>query len=170
MRLRDDEGFTLIEMLVTIVILGIISAAIVTAIIVGLRTTDDTGRRLSESHDAQLVQVYVPNDVQSATFVSSSDTACTGTDPVVMLRWTDGAVTKVASYVVESAAIDRKLVRTYCENGTQVRSFPVAHHLGGADPVVTCAPACDATFRSLRLDVTEAGGYAYSVSATRRAS
>lgn len=170
MKARAEHGVTLIELLVAITILGILMAAITSSIIVGLRTTDETGQRLAESHDAQLVQVYFPNDVASATDISLTDNACASAPPVVRFRWVDAGVTKIASYVLAISGTERRLTRVYCEDGVEVRSFPVAHHVGSADPVVTCSPACDGTFLRATISLQDTGGYAYSVSATRRAA
>jgi prepilin-type N-terminal cleavage/methylation domain-containing protein len=62
---RDDRGVTLIEVLVAIVILGIIIVPLGNALIGFSRNTDDTTRRLSESHDAQIMAAYFAQDMQS---------------------------------------------------------------------------------------------------------
>ena len=45
MRRRDNAGFTLVELLVAIIIMSTIVGTLSTAIIVGLRTSDDTAHR-----------------------------------------------------------------------------------------------------------------------------
>lgn len=53
-RLRAEDGFSLAELLVGIVVVGIIMGSIAAALIVGMRTTDQTTERLNESHDVQI--------------------------------------------------------------------------------------------------------------------
>lgn len=62
---RDDDGFTLVELLIALVILGIIIAPLTGAVISYLHNTDATIGRLSESHDAQIASTYFAQDVQS---------------------------------------------------------------------------------------------------------
>jgi prepilin-type N-terminal cleavage/methylation domain-containing protein len=61
----DDRGFTLVELLVAIVILGIIAVPLGNVMIGYLRNTDATTARLSESHDAQISATYFHADVAS---------------------------------------------------------------------------------------------------------
>src|SRR3954468_24647715 len=67
-----EAGFTLVELLIGIAIAGFLIAVIGSAMVVGLKTTDATTQRLSESHDAQVTSAYLANDVQSAASVSMS--------------------------------------------------------------------------------------------------
>ena len=60
-----DRGLTLIELLITITILGIIAAPLSAALIIYFQHTDDTTSRLSLSHDAQIASSYFTQDVQS---------------------------------------------------------------------------------------------------------
>jgi prepilin-type N-terminal cleavage/methylation domain-containing protein len=62
---RDDAGFTLVELMVAIVILGIIAVPLGNVIIGYLRNTDATTARLGESHDAQISAAYFSADVAS---------------------------------------------------------------------------------------------------------
>jgi prepilin-type N-terminal cleavage/methylation domain-containing protein len=62
---QDERGFTLVELLVAIVILGIIAVPLGNVIISYLRNTDATTARLSESHDAQVSAAYFSADVAS---------------------------------------------------------------------------------------------------------
>jgi prepilin-type N-terminal cleavage/methylation domain-containing protein len=62
---RDERGFTLIEVLISVVILGIIIVPLGNALFGFFRNTADTTGRLSESHDLQIAAAYFAQDVQS---------------------------------------------------------------------------------------------------------
>jgi prepilin-type N-terminal cleavage/methylation domain-containing protein len=60
-----DAGFTLTELLVAIIILGLVTASLAAALIGWMRNSDDTYDRLVLSHDAQLSAAYFARDVAS---------------------------------------------------------------------------------------------------------
>lgn len=62
---RADEGFTLIELVVCIAIVGFILVALVNVVIEYLKTSDATSARLSESGDVQFAAAYWQRDVSS---------------------------------------------------------------------------------------------------------
>lgn len=62
---RADDGFTLIELALSVAILGIISAALCGVVLQYLKTTSDTSARLNESTDQQFISTYWQNDVSS---------------------------------------------------------------------------------------------------------
>jgi prepilin-type N-terminal cleavage/methylation domain-containing protein len=64
-RTRDDDGFTLIELVMSVAILGIVSAALLGIVLQYVKTTTDTSARLNESTDEQFVSTYWQNDVSS---------------------------------------------------------------------------------------------------------
>src|SRR4051794_18413504 len=88
----DDSGFTLVELLVAIVILGAVVGAIAASFIVGLKTTDGTAERYRASHDAQLLSLYFPVDAQNSTtsvVPPPADTTCSGVaSNLLRLQWT----------------------------------------------------------------------------------
>ena len=73
-RLDGDDGFTLIEVIIGMVITAHHLGGDRGALIVSLRTTDVTQQRMSESHDAQISSAYLANDVQSAAGVQMFST------------------------------------------------------------------------------------------------
>jgi len=64
-RTCDDDGFTLIELVMSIAILGIASAALLGVVFQYAKTTSDTSARLNESTDEQFVSTYWQDDVSS---------------------------------------------------------------------------------------------------------
>jgi prepilin-type N-terminal cleavage/methylation domain-containing protein len=74
---RRDDGFTLIEMVITVAILGIISVALCGVMFQYFTSTTATSARLNESTDEQFVSTYWQNDVSSLgrrSFATSTNT------------------------------------------------------------------------------------------------
>jgi prepilin-type N-terminal cleavage/methylation domain-containing protein len=71
-RLADDAGFTLIEVLVSTVVLAIIIAGIGAVVTTTFRNQTDVSTRLSDSHDAQITSTYFVRDVQDSTRIEAT--------------------------------------------------------------------------------------------------
>jgi prepilin-type N-terminal cleavage/methylation domain-containing protein len=174
-----EAGFTLVELLVAIVILGIIAVPLGASAFLGLRTADETSNRFASSNDAQLLSIWLPPDVQSAgnqsgDVVTSGNTECSGVTNVLRLRWreTQGTTnTYVAAYAVSLNANTGvyELKRYFCVNSGASTTHVVARNLASA----TAATATVATTK-VSVTVTSKGtatspsGYVYSVSGYRR--
>ena len=65
--IQRDRGMTLVELLMTVTILGIIMTSLSAAMIVILRTEGPIKNHLSESKDITFLQAWIPNDLASAT-------------------------------------------------------------------------------------------------------
>lgn len=172
---RDERGFTLVELLVATSILGVVMGAISAAIIVGLKTTDDTITRLSESHDTQISTAYFSGDAQSAEKVELGVTdPCTGGNVMALFTWKDThatpALDKTAAYVIESPTTGRELHRRYCEGSVPKSDVVVAHNLHASTaPSIACVPSClDIDRRSVTMTVTDASSYSYTLTGLRR--
>lgn len=87
-----DDGFTLIELVMTVAIMGIIVVALVGVVIQYLKVTTSTETRLNESSDVALVSTYWQHDVSSlgvrgfnassdANPVPAAQSVWTGVDP-----------------------------------------------------------------------------------------
>ena len=60
-----DRGFTLVEVLLTVVMMGLVTAVIAAAIIVVFRSQDGVVSSTAESHDTRQIVSYVPLDIAS---------------------------------------------------------------------------------------------------------
>jgi prepilin-type N-terminal cleavage/methylation domain-containing protein len=173
---HGEAGFTLAELLVSVVILTIIGGALTEATILGLRTTGRTADRIAESSDAQLVSTWFSTDVQSAQTVETQvqDPAC-DVSPLLRLTWTDQGVAHVVSYAYSSGA-EKQLVRRHwvdplpCPTPTApANAQTLARSLGQA-PTVTCSGpggTC-AVPVNVMLSLTEASGAGYQLRASTR--
>ncbi len=171
-----DDGFTLVELLVAIAILGIVVGVLASAFIVSARTTGATTQRFNESHDAQIASAYVANDVQSANSISTV-AACGGGAPLLTFVYAPvESVTALASYFYIGA--DKQLIRRFCEDGvTSISDVILAHHVGSA-PAMNCDEGpcvTDTQPFSVRFTITEevvppaTDPYVFTLVGTRRA-
>lgn len=74
---RTDDGFTLVELLIAIVILAVITVPLADAVIGVLHNQDETEDRLALSHDAQIAASYFAKDV-AAVGIRNPDLINTG--------------------------------------------------------------------------------------------
>ena len=163
MQLRhDDRGVTLPEVLVAVAILAIIIVPLSDALIGFIRNTDDTTRRMNESHDMQIAATYFARDIQSLgvrdwsspTFalrqsIDNPSYPCTGPGtPRISLAWDDptsvsGTTDIRVTYLVRDVGGEHQLRRLQCfPHSTTVESdVVVVHNLIGTPPLPACASA-----------------------------
>jgi prepilin-type N-terminal cleavage/methylation domain-containing protein len=173
-----DDGFTLVELLLVIVIVGIISVPLANVVISYFKNSGETTKRLNESHDAQITNAYWQKDVASIGVRSSTYDAATATfpflqsvdipfpctppagiaSPFVVLGWSEydsaGTATSIAvGYAMRGAST---LVRLHCTGTTLDSATPLAKNLT-AIPTVTCtAPggACTGAGANVPTSIT----------------
>lgn len=145
---QPDAGFTLVEVLIAMLLLSILMSALAGAVISSLKATAGTSTRLSTSHDRQLVQVYLPRDLSSASgalsgaFVTSWHCAppAPAATPALVLTWKGMPPTSFSPTPLGSAALTAtfeadyvaastpspRLLRYYCYKGPQSSSWSTA--------------------------------------------
>jgi prepilin-type N-terminal cleavage/methylation domain-containing protein len=166
-RRRDEDGFTLVELVVTVAILGIIVSALAGVVLAYLRTTVDSQARMTESHDVQFVSAYWQRDVASIGVRSTTYDHSDGVhsypllqsvdvvpgcslpagDPVATLAWTqyttadpDHPTTVTVSYLVTKPGSRWVLTRVRCTGLTVDSTVKLADNLT-VKPVLACPGA-----------------------------
>lgn len=182
-RSRGDDGFTLIEMVMTVAILGIVSATLLGVMLQYLKTTSDTSARLNESTDQQFISTYWQNDVSSlgrrslasssltvgqSVFVGSAGPGGCGSalgSVVVAFAWNEfqGGVSNPddawnttpheVAYRTVPNGSRLILQRVRCRNGVTSAPQTVAHNLT-ATPTITCDTTCSSATLPARVSMT----------------
>lgn len=111
---RRDGGFTLIELLISMMISGVLVAALATAVVAAIRTTPDNEDRIDDARSTRTLSTYLAQDVTStppfipeqdqggvdvSTTPSADNNDCgaDGTN-IVHLQWTE-TITDRRTYV-----------------------------------------------------------------------
>ena len=146
---QRDRGMTLVELLITVTILGIIMTSLSAAMIVILRTEQPIKDHLSESKDITFLQAWIPNDLASASsrnidpmYQPSTRTTLPGTNVLTLDRAdisTSGVTTNyVVSYRYVQVRDEWQLQRYEIRNvglATQtITKVGVAHQLASPPP------------------------------------
>src|SRR5438093_10152504 len=138
-RMREERGFTLVEILISMVILGILISSVGGALFISLKTTNATKQRFAQSNDVQIASAYLANDVQSASDAHKpSDTAdCSGTFTTLVTLTYSSAGHPDAVYKCGTASNgETQITRTF-NGGTPI---VLVHFEGTARPNVVVTP------------------------------
>jgi len=182
---RGEAGFTLVELVVTIAILGIVMTPLAAAFVFGLRTSEESNNRVANANDAELLAIFFPPDVHAAGSAAgdvavgaAAGTTCSGTPNVVTLTGrgqetsSSAQTTWTSAYaVVAGEAGGWRLIRARCIDGGPPATITVARNLAGAS-----AASASVSGGRVTLTVQGAGtsrqpaGPVVRVSATRRAA
>ncbi|MEY3566271.1 MAG: hypothetical protein RLZ19_285 [Actinomycetota bacterium] len=149
---ETDRGMTLVELLITVTILGVIMSSLAAAVIVMLRSEAPTRDRIAESKDVTFLQAWIPTDLASAvsrnvepTYQPAAATALPGTNVITITR-PDLSGSSATSYVTISYRYvndgDEWQLRRYeirDPNGPspEVTQVGVAHELAAPPPTWT---------------------------------
>jgi choice-of-anchor A domain-containing protein/prepilin-type N-terminal cleavage/methylation domain-containing protein len=187
-RVRDG-GFTLVELVISLVLSSIVAGITVAIMMTSLNLVDSTSDISRDATDAGLIAAFLYRDAQAAggtdpttladvpgLGVSTDDWATCEQkgELVVRFSWIDrGGVGDVAEdpmHVTWALRDDGRLVRRACQGETGV-DVPLGEHVARASAVCLPGPACDATAASVELTITgsaERSPSTFSLSATLR--
>src|ERR1035438_8107239 len=146
---RDQNGFTLVELLIVVTILPLIVGALSVGLISVFSLQSGVQSRLGDTGDSQVVEASFQRDVQEAAWITTapnnSSAQCGSGTQLLGLAWGPGSGNQyVVSYVVVQSGSLWNLVRQYCLSGysttpsnSTVISYDVPSNL--ASPTVSIA-------------------------------
>ena len=182
-RVGTEQGFTLVEVLICVVLLSLIMGALTAELISSLGQSKSTNQVVHESNDAQIIAGYLVRDAQAAGGTNpatglADSTLGVSLSPVagcnapgtfvVGFTWNDFSPTVTTRHVAVytyfatagSGFSAQQLVRTTCVGAAAPVSFSLGNEILSA-PVVTClvggSPAsCGPTLPDqIKMQVTE---------------
>lgn len=186
MRRDGEEGMTLIELIISVTITVTLISAAAAAFSAGISKFRDTNTTFADSHDVQLLQTYLPVDIQSvqdssaaggqSDIVTTFNTAAgycnsVGTN-VIRFKWYDGTNTFRVDYRIQQDGTAWSLVRYACDTtlGSTTRTLVVGHELLAPTDAAWTSGGVPGDLCGTRVAVTVrlASGYSFTVSGNRR--
>lgn len=167
----DEAGFTLAEMILVIVILGVIFVTLTASVMLGLKTSRNLDVRTEESVAAEFTALHFTRDVQAASQVTIDDATASCGGPA-LLKLVSSTPDRMVAYAEEPVGDGVvALVRRRCEPAGAAAEEKTLVPAATA-VTATCRPSAD-DCRSVTLQVTQAGadeivGFPFELIATRR--
>jgi prepilin-type N-terminal cleavage/methylation domain-containing protein len=156
----DEDGVTLIELLVAMSIIGVLTVAVTGALFVGIRTTRDTRTSLDQSNAEQIISTYVTKDVQGADAVRAGVTSACGGQPAALETTTrTDPLASSSDVVVAYRVTGTTLLRQVCgptPSMTRIARDVTSFIASGSDPLsvsVTTTPSSTVGSYSWSLEV-----------------
>ena len=161
-----DRGFTLIEILIVLSIMGVIAGALAMTVSIVLRTAPSSEVRVDDARTIQGLVTWLPQDVDAAPPGSfNTDPAapwpCNGTTPsnsfnVLTMHWTeraDSTTNFVASYRYEFNGSTWHILRYTCDDTSSSMSFGQSLNMtDGLPPWNNLAPPARVTMCDTAVD------------------
>jgi prepilin-type N-terminal cleavage/methylation domain-containing protein len=104
-RPAPDRGFTLIEVMVVVAVLGMVMTALAAAFVVIVKSTPTTEARTDDARALDSLTTWLSKDVASTSedgfVVGATGSGCTGVPAskgLLELRWSEGSTTYVSNY------------------------------------------------------------------------
>lgn len=175
-RQADDGGFTVIELLVTVVIVSLVIGAIASAMIVAFNTETTNTSRISDAVNIQLTQDYFIRDVQGADYVTTynnaSDGSFSSTAPEVCTPGTGillvalyhpastGGTPLDVGYWIEGSGTSAEIDRYQCavDPTTHVSSSPSKIQLATVPPGTSLGSSYEAISGSASIQPAQFSG------------
>ena len=166
-----QDGFTLVEMLLTITILSLIIGVLTDTLILGLRTTSDTQTRIAQADAQQFIAHYVSKDVSASVAATPGGSEC-GINNAALVTTEQSAPTLAApdQAVVYSVASDG-LSRSTCTIGAAAAA--TVSVISDEVTAFTASCAAPGTCGTVHIDVQTAAGvnvpsHAFTLDVSRR--
>jgi prepilin-type N-terminal cleavage/methylation domain-containing protein len=138
---QNDRGFTLVEVIVVVVVLGLTVGVLAAAMRVGVQAGMSSNARLDLAHDAEQLALIITDDIANANTVDTAAAACVASPVIRMVS---------GSQIAYRVNADHSLTRHDCAAGTQ---RIIARNLADAAPTVVCTPSCGSEVTRVQLDI-----------------
>ncbi len=183
-RLRGDGGFTLVEVIIAVSLLGLITGAGTASLLTAVSAARSSTQSSHESNDAQLISAFLVKDAQAAggtdpatgtadanlgiSFVDGASCAPAGIIKA-QFRWIDRVAasgtlhTNAASYSLDTAT--HQLSRRSCRDGVSSGDMVLGSSIASVS--VNCYPAgnCPGLPDTVTFTIAETNSPAYSATA-----
>lgn len=132
---RNDEGFTLVELLVTTTLLGIVLSLATVSYVTGLHVSDDNSARAEATNDAATGLEAVSRGLRTAVTGPNGAPAFTDANRTMVLFWStlDASYQNGLSTVRYWAKSDGTLVEQFTPGGSSMRQRILARGLRRTD-------------------------------------
>jgi prepilin-type N-terminal cleavage/methylation domain-containing protein len=146
---RREAGFTLIEMLIVLTLIGIVGVVFANAAGQSIAVTTSTAKSLTDSAARFILSTRLSDDIRSAAAVGTTGgPGCAAPTGSTLVLWTDRADHTGAAYFVRTGtpAVANELLRESCTAGVPGPAATLAQWTGASTVTVTCEgqPVCGA--------------------------